>query len=35
VDDAEMAEILADRNLIKRIEQGSRDARSQKGSFVE
>ncbi len=35
VDDAEMAEILTDRNLIKRIEQGSRDARSQKGRFVE
>jgi hypothetical protein len=35
VDDAEMAEILTDRNLIKRIEQGSRDDRSPKGSFVE
>ena len=35
VDDPEMAEILADRNLIKRIEQGSRDARLKKGSFVE
>ena len=35
VDDAEMAEILADTNLIKRIEQGSRDARSQKGRIVE
>ena len=35
VDDAEMAEIHADRNLIKRIKQGSREARLQKGRFVE
>jgi predicted transcriptional regulator len=35
VDDAEMAEILADSNLIKHIKQGSRDARLQKGRFVE
>ena len=35
VDDAEMAEILADSNLIKRIKQGSREARLQKGRFVE
>ncbi len=35
VDDAEMAEILADSNLIKRIKQGSREAVLQKGSFVE
>ena len=35
VDDAEMAEILADRNLVKRIEQGSRDASLLKGRFVE
>ena len=34
-DDVEMAEILADRNLIKRISQGSREARLRKGSFVE
>lgn len=34
-DDAEMAEILADRNLIKRIKQGSREARLRKGRFVE
>ena len=35
VDDVEMAEILADRNLLKRIKQGSREARLQKGRFVE
>ncbi len=35
VDDAEMAEIIADRNLINRIKQGSREARLQKGRFVE
>jgi len=35
VDDAEMAEILADRNLVKRIKQGSREARLRKGRFVE
>ncbi len=34
-DDAEMAEILADRNLIKRIKQGSREARLRIGRFVE
>ena len=35
VDDTEMAEILADRNLIKRIKQGSREARLRKGRFIE
>lgn len=35
VDDVEMAEILEDRNLMKRIGQGSREARLRKGSFVE
>lgn len=35
VDDVEMAEILADRELVKRIKQGSREARSRKGRFVE
>ena len=35
VDDIEMAEILADRNLIKRIKQGSREARLHKGRFIE
>ena len=35
VDDFEMAEILADRNLVKRIKQGSREARLRKGRFAE
>lgn len=35
VDDVEMAEILADEGLVKRIRQGSRQVRSRKGSFVE
>ena len=35
VDDVEMAEILSDRNLLKRIKQGSREAKLQKGHFVE
>ena len=35
VDDAEMAELLADKELLKRIKQGSREARSRKGRFVE
>jgi len=35
VDDVEMAEIQADRELVKRIKQGSREARLRKGRFVE
>ena len=35
VDDTEMAEILANRNLVKRIKQGSREAQVRKGRFVE
>ena len=35
VDDAEMAEILSDRKLIKRIKQGSSEVRLRKGRFVE
>ncbi|MEA3231209.1 MAG: CopG family transcriptional regulator [Thermodesulfobacteriota bacterium] len=35
VDDTEMAVILADKNLIKRIQQGSREARLRKGRFIE
>ena len=35
VDDVEMAEILADKNLLKRIKQGSREARLKKGRLVE
>ena len=35
VDDVEMAEILADRDLLKRIQKGSREAKLHKGRFVE
>lgn len=35
VDDAEMAEILADNNLVNRIKQGSKEARRRKGRFIE
>ena len=35
VDDVEMAEILADTNLLKRIKHGSQEARLRKGRFVE
>jgi len=35
VDDVEMAEILADQNLMKRLEVGSREAKTRKGRFVE
>ena len=35
VDDAEMAEILANQNLVKRIKKGSRDAKAGKGQFVD
>ena len=35
VDDAEMAELLANRKLIKRIEKGSREAQLRKGQFIE
>ena len=35
VDDAEMAELLANKELVKRIKQGSREARLRKGRFVE
>jgi len=35
VDDAEMAELLSDQNLMKRIEKGSRQANTRKGRFVE
>ena len=34
VDDAEMAEILADQKLMKRIEKGSREAQLRKGQFI-
>ena len=35
VDDAEMAEIIADDNLIARLRQGSKEAAERKGRFVE
>ena len=35
VDDTEMAEILANGDLVKRIRQGSREAQVRKGRFVE
>ena len=35
VDDVEMAEILSNRDLLKRIKEGSNEARSLKGRFVE
>ncbi len=34
-DDVEMAEILANEKLVKRIKKGSREARARKGRFVE
>ncbi len=35
VDDYEMAEILANEDLLGRLRQGSQEARSAKGCFVE
>jgi uncharacterized protein (DUF1778 family) len=35
VDDLEMAEILANQDLIKRIKKGSQQVRKRKGRFVE
>lgn len=35
VDDLEMAEIRVSENLIKRLQNGSKDARKRKGQFVE
>jgi len=34
-DDVEVAEIMANKELMKRIEKGSQEARLLKGSFVE
>ncbi len=34
-DDLEMAQIMADQDLIRRIRKGSKDARAMKGNFVE
>ena len=35
VDDAEMAEILEDEALLRRLQAGSRQAKKRQGSFVE
>ena len=35
VDDAEMAELLANQELIKRMKKGSLEARARKGRFIE
>ena len=35
VDDAEMAEILGNEKLLKRLRAGSRDAKRRRGRFVE
>ena len=35
VDDYEMAEILANENLVERLKRGSRDARERRGNFIE
>ena len=35
IDDAEMAEILSDENLVVRIKQGLKEAAERKGRFVE
>ena len=35
VDDAEMSEILANENLLKRLKQGARDAKTGKGRFID
>jgi predicted transcriptional regulator len=35
VDDAEMSEILAHDNLLKRLKKGARDAKTGKGRFVD
>lgn len=34
VDDAELAEIEANENLVARLKEGSRDARERRGRFV-
>jgi predicted transcriptional regulator len=35
VDDAEMSEILANENLLKRLKKGARDAKTGKGRFID
>lgn len=34
VDDIEMEEITANKSLLKRLQEGSRDARKMKGKFI-
>lgn len=34
VDDAEMAEIMGNRDLVRRLKRGSADAKKRKGRFV-
>ena len=35
VDDVEMAEILANEDLMRRIKQGSKEAKTRRGRFIE
>lgn len=35
LDDGEMGEILADRDLLDRLKEGSREARDRRGRFVD
>jgi uncharacterized protein (DUF1778 family) len=35
VDDAEMSEIMANENLLKRLKKGTRDAEMGKGRFID
>ena len=35
LDDAEMSEILANENLLKRLKKGTRDAEAKKGRFAD
>jgi len=35
VDDAEMSEIMANENLLKRLKKGTRDAKMGKGRFID
>jgi len=35
VDDAELAEILSNQDLLHRIQQGSKNAKSRRGRFIE
>jgi uncharacterized protein (DUF1778 family) len=35
IDDAEMSEILANENLLKRMQKGARESKLEKGRFVD